>query len=337
MVQQKKIRESNMELLRLIAAIFVIFLHANCRIFGSIEGSGVISVLRAIADASTIICVNLFVLITGYFGASLKPKKLLMLIYTLLFSIVPIGIIYMVWSGVSLNEYMERPPLTIWKTWFINAYIGLIFFLPIINAGLVNLTHRMFLALIVVLVFIYGFLDYFFGLYGLSYNYGYSVIWLICLYCLGRYIRKHVTMSLVKAILLFSGGVALQTFLTLNHTNSVYTSPVCVLTSVGFFMMFTHLKFQSKVVNYIAASSLMIILFHMSPVGWGTFKAINYYVAENYAPTISGILIITICLGFAVVGFMYDQLRKLTWRWLSPWADSLSQKVQDWVNNEQLR
>lgn len=76
-----KIRESNFELLRLIAMIMVIVVHVD---FGSVgwptatdlQDQFSTTVMKILVESFCIVCVDVFVLISGWFGIRPSAKKL---------------------------------------------------------------------------------------------------------------------------------------------------------------------------------------------------------------------------------------------------------------------
>ena len=93
-------RDSNIELLRIIAALGVIILHYNNPIIGggykAVADGSINQFVMTVFEASFICAVNLFVLISGYFMKNskkrdlLKPVELLaqLLFFELLFYII---------------------------------------------------------------------------------------------------------------------------------------------------------------------------------------------------------------------------------------------------------
>ena len=68
-------RQSNFELLRIIAMIFILILHSNFKIFGipeiTNESNITVQILMIVLESITIIAVNIFILISGWF--MIKP------------------------------------------------------------------------------------------------------------------------------------------------------------------------------------------------------------------------------------------------------------------------
>ena len=75
----QKTRNSNIELLRIIAMVMILGLHVNFLAIGQpstqeIVSSPIQSFIRLFAEYACIVGVNVFVLISGWFGIHYKPK-----------------------------------------------------------------------------------------------------------------------------------------------------------------------------------------------------------------------------------------------------------------------
>ena len=75
----QKTRNSNIELLRIIAMLMILGLHVNFLAIGQpnaqeIISSPIQSFIRLFAEYACIVGVNVFVLISGWFGIHYKPK-----------------------------------------------------------------------------------------------------------------------------------------------------------------------------------------------------------------------------------------------------------------------
>lgn len=94
-----KVRQSNIELLRVIIMYMVLLLHANFLTFGYPEGCNTVSFFRIAAQSATIVAINVFVLITGYFGTTFRFSKIASIVYQLLFAVIPISCLFIL-SGI---------------------------------------------------------------------------------------------------------------------------------------------------------------------------------------------------------------------------------------------
>ena len=72
-IAKPKVRESNFELLRIIAMFMVLILHADFQALGAptradIISSPITSTLKVFFEMASIVAVNVFILISGWFG-----------------------------------------------------------------------------------------------------------------------------------------------------------------------------------------------------------------------------------------------------------------------------
>ena len=90
MNNEKKVRQSNLELLRVVAMLMVVVLHSTFTTFGYARANMVQAHparwLGIITAASVCMgCVNLFVLITGWFGTSFRPRGIVRILLQVVF------------------------------------------------------------------------------------------------------------------------------------------------------------------------------------------------------------------------------------------------------------
>ena len=86
-----KTRDSNIELLRMLAMFLVLLVHADFFSLGTptlqdIQTSTLDSTLRIFFEALSIVCVNVFVLISGWFGIRPSLKGVSNFIFQCLFN-----------------------------------------------------------------------------------------------------------------------------------------------------------------------------------------------------------------------------------------------------------
>jgi surface polysaccharide O-acyltransferase-like enzyme len=79
-------RESNIELLRIIAMILVVLVHCNYFSLGPVAPEAIAaapldSFVKAFAEQLCIICVNVFILISGWFGIRPSLKGVASFLY----------------------------------------------------------------------------------------------------------------------------------------------------------------------------------------------------------------------------------------------------------------
>ena len=78
-------RQSNIELCRIISILFIIFLHSDFSVFGYPSNLNDVKWPLILGESFSIIGVNVFLIISGYFSISIKKKSLFNLFYICLF------------------------------------------------------------------------------------------------------------------------------------------------------------------------------------------------------------------------------------------------------------
>ena len=323
-------RESNFELLRLLAMCLIVSLHVNFFSLGwptSTEANAApFSIaLRMIFESLAIVSVNVFVIISGWFGIKAKIHKLVGFIFQCLFFYVGIYLLSLFWQNESIDINNLIKGLALTDYWFVISYTGLYILSPVLNSYIKN-TDKGQMSVLLALFFVYEFL------YGWrhsenGFNCGYSTISFIGLYLLGGYMSKYrdagvcvprfccfalyVVLMALNAIIAFwgvkTGRMECEFFYR-------YSSPFVVVGAA--FLVLGFSKFtpiRSKVVNYVAASTFSIYLFHLHPSIKPQFVIIArslYY--ENgvfdYCWKIT-VFVLTVSL----IALLLDQIRKLCW------------------------
>lgn len=153
-------RNSNIELLR-VTAMSLIILH-HMMVHGL--NPGVHSILYANLSSTIYpvleIGVNLFFIISGYFGVKLSLQSILKLAFIIfLFTIVNYLICLPFNIYPTLDIFLNVLfPISKANYWFIYVYLGIIMVSPLINMGLNGLDRNKLRSFIVVFTFFYGLL-----------------------------------------------------------------------------------------------------------------------------------------------------------------------------------
>ena len=277
----KKQRDSNMELLRIVAMLLVLVVHSGFKSLGYPTTEEAIAnpisiYMRYVVESISIICVNVFVLLSGWYGVNVRKQRFLAFIFQVLFFSVGIFLLHFILSlpKISFDGIGSILALKGSDYWFVKAYIGLYILAPILNSFVKNSSRELFkVTLLAFFVFqsVYGWwtsgANWFEG--------GYSSFSFIGLYLLGRYVRlysPHYTRFsytidfCIYCVLTFSLS-AIGFLLTyfghgLDHILFQYTCPLVILSSLLFLLAFSKMNIKSKTINWIACSSFAIYLLH---------------------------------------------------------------------------
>lgn len=271
-----KIRNSNFELLRIIAMLFIVIWHISLH-----AQKGELASHNYIL-AITITGVNLFVLISGYFGIKLNWKNLLTLISTVAF--YNLASIILKWQITGATPMLGEiagcfPPICNTRWWFINCYFMLMLLSPIINIALEKATDKQYKYVLSILLFtscISGFC------FKNSINItGYNTFQFITIYVLGNAIKKfHLpsclsTKQFACTYILSTLCIFALSFFASRISN--YNNPLIVISALSLFCIFAKLEFKSRAVNYIATFMLPVYLLQDSSTGTIIYK----YLYQN--------------------------------------------------------
>lgn len=315
-------RDSNIELLRIVAMLFIVLEHLL------IDGTHFFAIAhskeKVIANALIAflyIGVNCFILITGYYGTSFHWKRLLKFYLVCCFIEFVGFMLHYIVGDISLSRSVIANiifPLSHSNTWFVRCYVVFLFIVPIINRGIDGLTQKSFLSILALMTFIYLYFGWFWKIQ--NHNYGYTVAQFVYLYIVGQYIHRFVNFDkLVRKRWLFVGGYVLCSIVwgvcaniseitPIPHWNGwAYNNPIVLCSAICFFMFFVTMNFYSKWINIFAKGTFVVFLVHMNryigPDIWELcFKIGNKYVDSPYAiVAILFILSLGILLGICIL------------------------------------
>jgi len=332
----KTVRLSNIELLRIFAIFFVLLFHSNFHTLGipsiyNVADNPFRYLCAFSVQGLTVICVNVFVLISGWFGIRPSLKGALKFVYQILFFLVGSYLLAIAFDQEKLSiGGIAHCFLLDDYAWFVKSYLLLYILAPILNSYIESRSQsdvRKLILAFYIFQTIYGWLSdgaYFF-------RYGSSVVSFIGLYILARYINlykpKFSTQDRKKDILLFTMIIFLESlFLVVicscskldgiyhsivGHMYS-YSSPVVILQSVAILLYFSKLSFSCNTINFIAASSFSSLFVHGNPYIFPYQESVISIYANNHY--FIALIKVTILCGLAfVIAILLDQIRKITW------------------------
>lgn len=189
----KKERFSNFELLRLFAMFLVLIVHADFLSLGIPTQEDVLSApmnafVRFFIESLSVVCVDIFVLISGWFGIRASKKGFCKFAFQCLFFYV--GIYAMV-CLLGLEPLSLHGIAGVLKfNWFIIAYLGLYVLSPVLNAFVETASKNTFRNVLIcffILQTLYGWVSTSMNIF----QNGYTTLSFIGLYLLARYTNVH--------------------------------------------------------------------------------------------------------------------------------------------------
>ena len=282
-LMNRKERDSNMELLRIVAMIIIMLVHANFRALGypdivEVNATPLPAFMRYFSEGLCIMGVDVFVLLSGWYGIRMKPVRLAELLFQIFFFLIvtvtiDCAVNYRLPNTQDVGLFLMKSQ---WDYWFVKAYVFLYLLSPILNAFVEIADKKSFQ---VVLLFFFGF-EFLWGwlLNGVNWmNHGNSGTSFIGLYLLARYLRIYPPKIFMNfkiryylgayiGIALFIAFLAFL-FCYFGMQNAArkmyyYTCPFVIVQAVAFLLFFSKFSFYSRLVNWIAISTFAIYLLH---------------------------------------------------------------------------
>lgn len=286
-VNNKRVRNSNLELYRIIVMLLIVAHHyvVNSGLIQTIQESNNIlnSNLMFLFGAWGKTGINCFVLITGYFmcKSSFSLKKLIKLYLQIAFYGLTIYVIFCIAGKVPFSPFK-----LLWSIWpvksisldFVSCFLIFYLFIPILNTIINSMNRRLHKYLVLILIVIFSVLLSFPGI-NMTHNY---VSWFMALYMIASYIRLYgifpkishrqwgyLTIALIMigslSVLFMSACYRAGYVLGFNPYFFVSDSNkfLSLLIAVCSFMYFKDLKLPySRFINLVGASTFGVLLIH---------------------------------------------------------------------------
>lgn len=319
-VMQRKERNSSIELFRLLSMFLVLVVHADFWFLGRPDlsyGLTASNLSQVVIESLSCVCVNCFILISGYFGIRPNLRSLLQLFTQILFVYVVFYLLSCVLGVVSfsITAFIDNCLAFSKTNWFVQAYLMLVLFAPVLNAFIEKSDKRTLL--IFTLLFLA--VEFWFGEVRdcefSGFNNGYSFLHFALLYLLARLlfsyrsnlvrIKKKIWIILYLACSLLI-SIEIIFGLTINYSN-----PLVVLSSMSLFLFFISFNFKSKIINWLAVSAFAIYLIHTREPVLSWFRDFDIYAFHNYGYFVFAGSIIGVMLLIFFGSILVDKVRIL--------------------------
>ena len=193
----KKVRDSNIELLRCLLMLLIVIQHFVAHNILSkddpVDYGGKNFISANMLLAFCVSAVNCFVLISGYYGIKFSLKKLFLFLLPIFFYELVMSFIW--------YPCKHHVSITAFNYWFVRSFVALMIISPILNKGLECLNRRQIQVILLLLIAIF-----IVPLSSFSGNAGKNILIFVLLYLTGYYLRHFYKNKLS------GGGILLDTF-----------------------------------------------------------------------------------------------------------------------------
>lgn len=331
-------RNYGIDLLRILSMLYVLVLHVlgNGGVLGAATEGTAQYMASWFLEIWTYGAVDIFALISGYVSYTEYEKKtdfsnyIVLWLQAVLYGVAAtlvFNCIHPEW--VTKNDLFQMFfPISNGLYWYLSAYTGLFFMMPILNAGLRKCSKRTMKRMVFVIFAafsVWASLIDRFELKG-----GYSFAWIVLLYILGAAIKKCNIGANIKAWQAFLGivlccligwgwkiyGVEAEWKIWSIHITKnlfvSYISPTTLLASVFYVIGFSKLKIPPKAqkgVSFCAAGAFAAYLLNCQRCIWEHELPHKFaYLADKNVGVLL-LCVIAVSLAFLIGSILIDQIR----------------------------
>jgi len=338
-----KVRDSNVELLRILAIMGVILLHYNNWNVGGgfryVSPESLNQTILFILESVFICAVDLFMLITGFFSCKSQKRNLSKVLMLLLQVSVFRAISYLKSTGgvISGNSFLL---ILLPVNYFVILYTAVYLISPYINLIFQKLTKQQIVKFSGVCIFLFSFwptvVDGIESLTGTKNGLstismygsdrGYTFINFLLMYMIGAGL-KFLNIQIKKrySVVMFISCVTVLTIWGKINSSIAwsYCNPVVVLEAVSVFLLFRQFDLKSKLINSLSKATFTCFLFHNTILGeYGIASAVGQsavYMVEH---------IIFTCVTIYFISFLVFQIWNVIAMPIEKLLDSLFAKLK---------
>lgn len=318
-----KERQSNIELLRILAMLMIIDVHyfAACNAGAHvITGSGNWLVFQ-IMESLGICGVDLFILFTGYFSLrqdSIKIRKIVDLLVQVAFWGGLGFLLCMIadWKPFDLKALIKIMfPLLFGGRWFVKAYIVLLCLIPFINRALRSISRKSYQIILAIFALLFSIWPSFLPSPPLD-DYGYGFVHFVFMYLIGGYLQMFGTKLPRKGLCLagyvVSAGIVTASSMLGQGYHWAYNYVFVITEAVSLFMLFVQIKLHAGWINSLATCAFGVFLIHTD----GFFSVLVYERMLHCTELMAGSPLLflgsALCSMpvFYLIGFILESIRK---------------------------
>lgn len=327
-------RQSQFELLRLVAMLLVLVVHADyysldpptTQFAQAHPGS---AFMRMITESFALVCVNVYILISGYFGIRLRWRSVLSLLFMIVFwrILVSATVFLTQVEPVSLT-YALKCAIPTYRDWFVTHYLLLMLVAPLLNRFIERQSTRSLLLYALAFTVFQWIFSWSFDIMR-WFRHGNSVFSFAGLYVIGACMHRLKAETTLKArnpIAWYAGislaaaaGMFAVTYYAVPVPRAVdmfmaYNGVNVMLGSVALFLVFERTRFTSATVNSLAGSAFAVYLMHMHPLAKPLYKDVCLYLYNNFDLAAYLLFISLFIVGVFATAIAIDRVRRLIWQ-----------------------
>lgn len=313
-----KVRNSSVEMYRILAVFIVLVAHFNGWFVGGVpsqmdfEDVGIYRVGQLIIAALSCICVNMFIIISGYYGIKFKLSSIFRICLLLMLIYVPSYLLLALINGdFNWIKFIGSFFVISRAGYFVQCYLMLMFLSPILNSFVEKYKERIILYCV-----IFAIIEFWMGCVmaetvglvdNLFFNRGYSLIHFCLIYLMARclYLLHKQNKMLLADKMCIMGYIVCTMIICVMYLFKLnfsldYANPVVVISSFFTFVPFCKRNFYNKHINWVSKDTLAVYILQVTPpfitfLMWVDETCLNTFCAGLYWVLACVIIILFFC------------------------------------------
>ena len=265
--------------------------------------------------------VGIFIAISGWYGIRFRKEGLAKYLYLVAFTLWAIYGAVIVCDITSFNFEGIKISMGLYHGyWFIMGYLGLYLISPILNSFIDHASRKEYQIVLLSYFLFQAYCSWLSGWY--DYYNGYSIFLFAGIYLTAAYLRRYPVDWMDKyapqlwvATILLMTVIAYLSLWGLGFAGRQIRddNPLAIIASILLVITFSKLKFQNRLVNWLAASCFAVYLIHYSPYVYPyLIQLVQYVYAQYDGVTYTVILLLLLC-GIYIGCTLIDQIRIFSW------------------------
>lgn len=329
-MNKTKFKQSNFELMRIISMFLIVVFHViqHGRLIENFSYP-YLEIIFNIIKSLTLVAVNSYIIMTGYFQSKLhfRIKKFLIILFqfffykTIIFLILGCLNIVPITKEFILSYYNPKEL----EYWFIFYYLILYLLSNFLNSIIRQLNLKMYTILIIILFFVFSIIPILSNGKIIE-NTGFTLQQFVFLYFIGGYIRirkekqkknnnkvsylslfTYIIISIIIVIIYYTAlnsNINNITIKGIINYSFYYSNPLVLIQTISYFIFFSTLKINNKTINNIARYILGVYLIHDNSL----IRDLLYSFCNIIINSSSAITAITLTLFYSIIIFISSYL-----------------------------
>ena len=358
----KPVRNSSIELLRILAACAVVVLHYNGMGKALANTTGMCHELLAFLECLCVCSVALFIMISGYFLCKNDKRTWDKPVYLLVQLSVIVFFSYILSTQIGGGKFdlitaihSIVPP----KNYFVLLYVTLYIVSPFINLILNHLTSRGRTFFLMVLLALFAFYPTIIDSYqilikgqpmGVStvgawgQQHGYTIVGFVLSYVIGAWLRlnevgksttkRKILLLLVITVLCLYGWFKVEELFLLKDVSLIeynalsYTNPLVLLLTALLMILFTNININSKLINSLAKATFVCYILHLQII---PFLNVPLYASMGGVKLFAHLTasVVFIYIFSWIIWWVLDVILKPINRWLACYSIYSLERTKD--------